>query len=62
MNDKKQTVEMSGKECEFTRKDPLDELLSLIKPCPNIGDYKEERHKYLDERYGVLSYYMEGLL
>lgn len=33
--------------------DPLEDLLSLIKPCPNIGDYKEERHKYLDERYGV---------
>lgn len=33
--------------------DALDDLFSLIKPCPNIGDYKEERHKYLDERYGV---------
>lgn len=32
--------------------DALNDLLSLIKPCPNIGDYKEERHKYLDERYG----------
>lgn len=32
--------------------DALDDLFSLIKPCPNIGDYKEERHKYLDERYG----------
>lgn len=34
-------------------KDPLDDLLSLIKPCPDIGDYKEERHKYLEEKYGT---------
>lgn len=33
--------------------DALDDLLSLIKPCPNIGDYKDERHRYLDERYGL---------
>ena len=28
------------------------ELEKLIKPCPNIDDYKQEWLNYLDERYG----------
>ncbi|MDE6733658.1 MAG: hypothetical protein K2J77_12400 [Oscillospiraceae bacterium] len=50
MHETKQHGEQK-KDSEKAR-DALEDLLGLIKPCPNIGDYKEERHKYLDERYG----------
>ena len=42
-----------SEESDNSAEEAFDDLMSLIKPCPNIGDYKEERHKYLDERYGL---------